>query len=238
MTTGVYWFYQPKKDRVIYIGSSNNIEKRIKRHINGLKRGKHINPIFQNTWNKHGQSEFEATLLEETDLVHLIEREQFWMDFFKPTCNIAIAADNPMRGRKFSEETRRKLSKVHLGKKHSEEARQKMSNAQRGKKLSKEHKQKLSEANLGQKRGPMSEEQKRKLSESHLGHKASEETRKKMGKAQLGRKHSEETRQKLSKYHLGCKHSEETRQKISATKKLRNLLKRQETTNERHSSGT
>lgn len=51
------------------------------------------------------------------------------------------------KGKKLSEETRKKLSAVRKGKKKSEEHKKKLSEAHKGKKLSEEHKQKLIDAN-------------------------------------------------------------------------------------------
>jgi len=74
----------------------------------------------------------------------------------------------------FSEESKRKMSKSHLGKTHSEE-----------------HKQKL--------RGWVhSEESKRKMSQSRVGKTRSEETKQKMSESLMGRTFSEESKRKMS----------------------------------------
>ena len=88
------------------------------------------------------------------------------------------------RGKKFSEEYKKRLSEAHKGKKHNEETRKKMSEAQKGKKMSEESKKKISEAQKGKK---MSEESRKKISEARKGKKRSEETRKKMSEARKGR---------------------------------------------------
>lgn len=66
------------------------------------------------------------------------------------TCKARISAskkgkNNPMFGKKRSEETKRKISASKRGKKHTEERKRKMSEAHKGKKLSEEHKRKISE---------------------------------------------------------------------------------------------
>ena len=81
------------------------------------------------------------------------------------------------KGRVVSEETRRKLSEAGKGRVVSEETRHKISEAQKGNKNTKglkhseETKRKISEANKGRpskfKGVPLSEEQKRKISEAH-----------------------------------------------------------------------
>ena len=87
------------------------------------------------------------------------------------------------------------------GKRHTEEARRKMSEARKGKHLSEEHKKKIGEAQKGKK---LSAETRRKLAESAKGKKMSEEARRKMSesakgnKNHLGKKHTDETRNKMS----------------------------------------
>jgi len=58
-----------------------------------------------------------------------------------------------LRGKKHSEETRKKISESHKGIKHSEETKRKLSKLHRGKRLSKEHKQKISLAVKKEKNG-------------------------------------------------------------------------------------
>jgi len=98
------------------------------------------------------------------------------------------------------------------GKKCSEETKRKISEAKKGRKFSKEHKKKIGEAHKGRK---LSEESKRKISESKKGKPRSEETKRKLSEANKGKKHSEESRRKIGESHRGMKHSEESRRKIS-----------------------
>ena len=42
-----------------YVGSSNNIGRRIKEHKNELRRNEHFCKHLQNSWNKHGESLFQ-----------------------------------------------------------------------------------------------------------------------------------------------------------------------------------
>ena len=84
------------------------------------------------------------------------------------------------KGKKLSEETRKKIIKNHVGmagKKHSDATRKKQSESAKGR--------------------PRTTETRKKLSEAHKGRKPSEEARKKMSDAQKGRKHSEETKKKI-----------------------------------------
>jgi group I intron endonuclease len=74
-----------------YYGSSKNIEKRWKTHLNQLINGKHINCILQNAWNKYGKDNFIFEIVEECELENLFETEQKYID----TCgdyNIGLKA--------------------------------------------------------------------------------------------------------------------------------------------------
>ena len=70
------------------------------------------------------------------------------------------------KGKKHSEETKRKLSEAHKRENLSEETIRKMSDSQKGKKLSEETRRKMSDSH---KRENLSEETRRKLSEAGTG---------------------------------------------------------------------
>lgn len=121
----------------------------------------------------------------------------------------------PNRGKKASEETRRKIGEASRGRKHTEEykmkkslenvgeknpmyggthtpeARKRIGAAQRGKTISEEHRQRIIEANKGK---TLSEEHKKKI-----GSWERDETyRKNLSNALKGRTFSKETRKKMS----------------------------------------
>lgn len=98
-----------------------------------------------------------------------------------------LGEKNPMFGKSFSEETRKKMGKARFGVPRSEETKQKM----REHPKSEEHKKKLRETKLGEK-NPMfgkhlSEETKQKI----------QETKSKVIHPRLGKYHTEETKQKM-----------------------------------------
>lgn len=69
----------------IYIGSAVNLKVRWKRHQNELKKNKHVNIILQNTYNKYGIDKFIFKIIEIVDDTNILfEREQFYLDTFKP----------------------------------------------------------------------------------------------------------------------------------------------------------
>lgn len=63
-----------------YYGSSKDIEKRWKTHLNQLRNKKHINSILQNAWNKYGEENFIFEIVEECELKDLFEKEQKYVD--------------------------------------------------------------------------------------------------------------------------------------------------------------
>ncbi|MDC0637814.1 NUMOD3 domain-containing DNA-binding protein [Nitrosopumilus sp.] len=133
------------------------------------------------------------------------------------------------KGRKHSNETKKKISQANKGKKRSEEVkkqmsisrknpsketRTKISQAGKGRKFSEEHKKKISQANKGKKR---SEEVKKQMSITHKN--PSKETREKIRNANLGKNLSKETKKKISLANrgelnsfYGKKHSKETKE--------------------------
>jgi group I intron endonuclease len=149
-------------NKKIYIGSTVKLVNRIQQHKWHLKNNRHHNPILQSSYNKYGSDQFEYEIIESCDEKSLIQREQYWMDFYKATLgfNIVPRADR----KKVSEETKKKISIANKGKKKSLKTRKKMSIAQsnrslewkkaisegkKGKLFSEDHKEKLSMARIG-----------------------------------------------------------------------------------------
>lgn len=168
MNSGVY-FIENINNNKIYIGSSTNVGKRLNKHLNLLRRGKHHSTILQNSWNKHGEDSFRFYLIEECKKEDLLVREQHYIDSRKPEYNMCPIAGSQL-GFRHSEETKRKISEslkghagAFAGKTHSEETKEKMRQANLGKKMSQEAKDKMRQAHLGRKRP---EHVKKKISES------------------------------------------------------------------------
>jgi len=195
----------------VYIGSSQNIVKRLSEHRKALESGTHYNLKLQRAWVKHGPGEF--AIVEVCERSHLIEREQFWIDELRCVelgLNLSPSAGSP-RGLKRSEEAKertrqsfrdmspekraewiRKIRESNLGKKRSAETRARMSVAQRiPKVISEETREKLRVANRNR-----SEETRRKLSEAAKNRSA--ETIEKMRETLRGRAQSGESNQKRS----------------------------------------
>jgi group I intron endonuclease len=135
MKSGVYKITNTKNGK-FYIGSAKDIERRWWEHKNNLKKKKHINPKLQHAWDFYGESNFEFIILENTYDCKLYEREQFYLDVFKPYMrdigyNIAPTASggdnftyNPNKEKILENMTvANNVGHMH-GKKHSDEAKE------------------------------------------------------------------------------------------------------------------
>ena len=67
----------------VYIGQSNDIERRFKQHksINEQKRHSHL-PLYQ-AFNKYGIQNFKFEILEECSIQNLDFKEQFYIKQYK-----------------------------------------------------------------------------------------------------------------------------------------------------------
>lgn len=83
MNTGIYKITNVKNGK-FYIGSAKDIERRWWEHKNDLKKKKHINTKLQNAWDFYGEPNFEFIILEVVNESDLFNREQFYLDVFKP----------------------------------------------------------------------------------------------------------------------------------------------------------
>ena len=126
--------------------------------------------------------------------------EQMAKDYEAAMKDAAHASSDALKGKKLSEEHKKKLSKAKKGKYTGEK------HSMYGKHHSEESKKKMSEAHKGEKN-------------HNYGKKMSEEQKKKISEAEKGKKLSEETKKKLSEAHKGCKHSEDAKKKISEMRK-------------------
>lgn len=115
MTIGIYEI-RCTANRKRYVGSSINIERRWKVHANRLNRNMHVNPILQAAWNKYGIESFLFRIAHVCEKHELLHMEQQFLDTQQFEFNIAIAADNPMRGRKASEAWHKKTAETYAKK--------------------------------------------------------------------------------------------------------------------------
>lgn len=137
VTSGIYAIVN-KINNKMYIGSAVILQKREKEHFLALRKGLHANRYLQFSFNKYGADTFEFKILETIiDEAILIEREQYWMDFYNTVApngyNLKPFAYNNL-GLITSEEAKEKNRQKHLGKKLSEETKAKMSAVRKGRK--------------------------------------------------------------------------------------------------------
>ena len=141
-----------------YIGQSNDIECRWKKHKYALNNGCHDNDYLQKSWNKYGCDNFAFYIIELCDVSMLNNLEVYYIDFYETldrdkgynltsgggenkrySKEVREKISNALIGHEVSLETRMKVSKNHAdvsgekhpmyGKKHSEEAKEKMRQA-------------------------------------------------------------------------------------------------------------
>ena len=186
----------------MYIGLSENIEKRYREHANGH----HIkNSRIDRAIRKYGADKFDLEIIEKlpNDRTLLMKREEYWVSHYntyqdKNHYNLTPGGDfNPMKDPNIKEK--------HAQIMKSGEVRDKLSEANSGRKLSQETKEKISKANSGK-------------NHPFFGHKHTPETIQKMSEANSGRNVSQKTRNKLSKALSGRELSDE--HKINVSKSL------------------
>lgn len=166
--------------KAIYIGSSNNLDKRIRTHLSELKANEHPNNVLQKSYNKYGQENFVIWLLESCDKSLCFEIEQKYLDIYRPYIdedrgfNVRKFA-NPGLGFIHTKETREKQIRSISGKNHhyfgktfSQDHRDKMSRSRTGKIFTDEHRDNIGKAHKGLKR---SKEARKNMSLSHKGKK-------------------------------------------------------------------
>ena len=152
----------------MYVGSAVAVNRRWNAHRSQLRNGKHHCKHLQNAHIKYGADNFDWEIIEfVSNAADLIEREQFWLDFFVPAYN------------------KRKIADSCLGVIRSPESRQKMSLAQTGRKQSPETIAKRSAALKGK---PRSAETRAKISASHIGIRPDDIARAKMSDSAKRRK--------------------------------------------------
>ena len=158
---------------MIYVGSAINFKKRWKEHCNLMFAGKHPNIKIQRVFDKYGLEIFQFTIVEVVkDQSKLLKIEQLWIDASN-CCNREVGYNLcPTAG-------------SNLGRRWSEETKLKLSIAGKNRKLSETHKLRIGNANKGKKRTP---EMIKLMSERMKGNKISEETRAKLIAARLGKK--------------------------------------------------
>jgi group I intron endonuclease len=133
------------KNGKLYIGSTEDFERRMKEHLYELRTGKHVNPYLQNAYDKHGIDIFSIDVVERLDSINnLIEREQYWIDFLeahytKKGYNLSPTAGRTT-GYRYTDEQREALSAIikerydNMSAEHKQFISSQLSKALKGKK--------------------------------------------------------------------------------------------------------
>jgi len=252
MNPGVYIIVN-KINGKKYVGSSFNINSRWKDHLSMLRKGVHHSPHFQNAYNIDGEKEFEFIIMEPVeDPNKLVFAEQIWLDYYKSylpengynICKTAGSVlgisrskdtrikmslvkrgeNNPMYGKKPSEESRIKISLANKGKVNSEETRRKIREAKLGKPRPLELKNRLSEISKNLWKDPEYRDKNHTCKGQSVP--CSSEKKRKISLANQGKVRSVGCKQKLREIMLGKKFSAETKDKMRKSQKSRRDLER------------
>ena len=217
VTSGIYKI-QNIVTGFIYIGCSQNIEKRFKQHLRGLKRGSHCNRYLQNSFNKHGLENFVFEIIFEASceehVLKNLESLFIWSENPKKLYNISVPKEFQTESLNYQDFRERKISKW----------RETVANNGGLPSLTKDQKQKLSEAVSGEKNGFFgknhTDKTKKNLrakakkrwknpkerelaSERQKKFFSNPENRAKVGEKSRGRKHSEKSKQERSEKNSG-----------------------------------
>lgn len=132
---GVYQIFNIETNKR-YIGSSIDVERRLKEHKRNLKANRHRNQHLQNAWNKYEEYLiFEP--LEYCEPDQCLKLEQQYIEYYNSAnreFGYNIDTQAVSAGKHLSEETKQKLSAVHKGKTISSETIEKVRRANLGKK--------------------------------------------------------------------------------------------------------
>jgi group I intron endonuclease len=143
MQSGIYKIINIE-DGKVYIGSAVWLQHRWIDHRSQLNNNIHYSTYLQNAWNKYGENGFKFETVEVIeDKTKLIEREQYWINYYRSYerdhgYNLSPTAGSRL-GSKQSDAVRSKISSLMLGKKHkfakrnrgplSQETKNKISNS-------------------------------------------------------------------------------------------------------------
>ena len=163
--SGIYQIYNPITNKR-YIGSSINVECRLKTHLRKLRNGNHSNQYLQNAWNKY-KNLLIFEFLEECAPDECLLFEQYYLDYYKSynrEYGYNIDPEAKYAGKHLAEETKNKIREKALGRKRSVEAIEK-----------------VRQSNLGSKKPKQSEKMKARwhISKTYFGYNNLSEDRKK-----------------------------------------------------------
>jgi group I intron endonuclease len=100
-------------NRKVWIGASNQVQRRIRAQLLQLEQNKHQRPELQKDWNRYGANSFRAEVVELCSLQRLWRREIFWIKKLRSAekqLGYNIASGGQGSSAKRSPESRKKMS--------------------------------------------------------------------------------------------------------------------------------
>lgn len=143
MNSGIYKIHNIYTND-FYIGSTINFKNRFKQHKSKLKYNNHFNNHLQRAFSKYGEENFKFEIIEECIPEKCIEREQWYLDNFKPIYNKRIIAESNSL-LKHTEETKKKKSEISRKIQSSKEYRSNMRDIIKSSEAHKKYVKKLKE---------------------------------------------------------------------------------------------
>lgn len=209
----------------IYIGSAKKFNTRVNVHKSYLRKGNHHSRKLQNHVNKYGLDSliFEIIYVCENQ-EDLIEREQYYIDKYKPFFNILKVA-NSRKGIKHTEEsikkmveTRRRNGSYKKGYKRDPELMKRIveTRVKNGYKPNQETKDKIRETLKNRVYSDDSLRNIREANKKRIGSKLSKEHIEKIRASQKTDKNYMKGRTKEKHHLFGKKHSEESKLKMKS----------------------
>lgn len=112
ISSGVYCIVC-KKNGNMYIGSSKDVFKRMRRHFTQLTTGGHHSSYLQRSWNKHGADCFEAKVLLLCGYSDLRFFEQLLIDSFYPAYNMSLTVVGIKQRPELEDKVKRKVAAIN-----------------------------------------------------------------------------------------------------------------------------
>jgi hypothetical protein len=249
-STFIYALCDPDTDMVRYIGKTNNVNFRFKRHLNDTTKTYKTNWI--NVLKSQGKIP-NLKIIEEINKDNWEESEKKWINYYRNLNGDLLtnttdggecgAKKGFRKGHIVSEETRKKISIAGKGRKPTIEENRKRSESMKNlnpeiknkiisklklylktRIISPETRAKLSKHFKGQHRSSLSQEHKDKIKNSIIKYHKSPEYLSKQHKPL-----SPETRKKISEALIGYKRSDEQKKNMSeAQKKVTRLINKEQ----------
>ena len=133
-----------------YVGSTNDLYMRTKRHVNDLNKGACSNAPLQSVFND--SADIDLKVYKTSTREEAYQLEQKILDENNNLFNIATDAKLPTKGKTLSPEHLEKLRESNIGRSMPDDLKQKLIDYHTGRKKSDEEKFKIGEARRGKSR--------------------------------------------------------------------------------------